>query len=91
MPCCKSNYEQQSFNSLPTLNFKPSNGPFEKTCAAYEEYFLIIQQLEDGEFEPFFLQVIEVLLIRKVQCVYDSKPTALEMNTNKSNRKANKN
>ena len=30
MPCCKSNYEQQRFNSLPTLNVKPSNGLMQK-------------------------------------------------------------
>ena len=39
----------------------------------------------------FFLKVIEVLLKRKVHCVYDSKPIALEANTNKSKGRANRN
>ena len=30
-------------------------------------------------------------MIRKIQCVYDSKPTALETNTNKSKGRANRN
>ena len=39
----------------------------------------------------FFLWVIEVLLKRKVHCVYDSKLIALEANTNKSKGRANRN
>ena len=54
-------------------------------------FFLEINGISFWKSMVFFLWVIEVLLKRKVHCVYDSKLIALEANTNKSKGRANRN